>query len=503
MNYFDQIKDETIILQTTYHPTPHLETEMEVVERLLQNNNKIYFLICKSDFKVCFNNAVGREQICDTCYSRTKNGFEYLKQHCKDAENLHLINYENYLRQSEFQKNLTVEVNYNHISELKKVKYKDYDSGMATASSLVSFTRDHEPDLNANRNFIEKGLRTGAYLYEVFNKIIEIINPDLVILFNGRFIENRPILRVCQNKNITYATHERGGKLDSFLFRINSIPHSIPTISEEMESLWENAKDNKHDIGQVFFKNRIKRVEEVWYSFTKEQKVGLLPKSFQENTDKKIVTIFNSSLDEYEGLEGFGPYFYANDNEGIKKIAEDLGQFKNIKTYVRIHPNLKGLNNTQNRFISDVLSQIPSVEIIKAEDSIDSYELMNKSDIIITFGSTVGVEAAFAGKNVILLGRAAYENLNCFYIPTSHDELINAITNEEFKFPEINFEDALKYGYWNENFGYKYEHYKPNDLISGTYTNKSIEPNSFYIWKNRKLRKLKKILSFYSNPSHK
>ncbi|MBK9224506.1 MAG: hypothetical protein IPO23_07495 [Flavobacterium sp.] len=219
---------------------------------------------------------------------------------------MHVLNYGQFLQLEQFKKNGFVsDFDFKNINELKSYHYKTYDSGMATASSLVSFTRNHEPDLLLHKDFINRGLLTGAYLYEVFQLILNQIQPDLVILFNGRFIENRPLLRVCQQKKIDFATHERGGKLNTFLFRINSIPHSIETVRNEMEALWSQAGVDRDEVGKTFYTNRIKRVEDAWYSFTKEQQEGRLPESLKNIENKKVITIFNSSLDEYEGLEGF------------------------------------------------------------------------------------------------------------------------------------------------------------------------------------------------------
>ena len=477
-SHLDKISDQTILVQTTYHPTPHLETELEIMERLLKQGNTIYWIICKSDFQVCFNNPKHKEMDCKVCYSRVNKGIEVLRKNVLNNANLHILKYNEFLKLKDFKKaDFTNNFTFSQFKDLKAYYYKSYDCGMATASSLVSFTRNHEPNLSEHQDFINRGLLTGAYLYETFQLIVDKINPDLVILFNGRFIENRPLLRVCQQKNIDYATHERGGKINKFLFRINSIPHSVETISAEMESLWENAGNDRNEIGSTFYNNRIKRVEDAWYSFTKEQQEGRLPESFKNNQGKKVVTIFNSSLDEYEGLEGFGPYFYSNDNEGIKQICESLESHSNIKLYLRVHPNLRELDNSQNKFLRENISNLKDVELIAAEDSVDTYELIQKSDIVIVFGSTVGAESAFAGKNVILLGRAAYENLNCVVIPKNHEELIKILTDDQYEFPTINPEEPLKYGYWNESFGIENKYYQPISLTKGKYKGKQIKAN--------------------------
>lgn len=491
MKEIASISNKKILIQTSNHSSPHLETEMEIIERLLDNNNEIFWIQCESDFQTCFYNPLHEKMHCKVCYSRVKNGNETINQHNKNIKNLHILKYKDLLSIDYYKNDKTLNSSsFKSVNDLKRFKFKNYDLGMATLSSLVSFTRNHIPDLVENSKFINNGLVTGAYLFDLFEKLLNQHKFDLVVLFNGRFIENRPLLRACQFNNIDFATHEKGGKLNTFLFRVNSIPHSITTINEEMEELWSNGQDDKNAIGTNFFNNKIQGIEDAWMSFTKEQQEGRLPKSFESNSKKKIITIFNSSLDEYEGLEGFGPYFYENDNLGISKIGADLIDFENIKVYLRIHPNLRGLQNAQMNYINDIISKIPSVEIINAEDKIDTYTLIKESDIIIVFGSTVGIEAAFLTKKVILLGRAAYEELNCVFIPKNHDEVIKAITDDNFEFPKNIKAEAIKFGYWNEKFGINYKYYQAVGFNKGTYRGKFVKANFL-------LRKVKQVYKFF------
>lgn len=489
----ETISNKKIFLQTSNHPTPHLETELEIMHRLLEQGNIVYWMICNGDFQTCFHNPEHKLMHCKVCHSRVNNGMKALQNQVNNHENLHILHYNQFLTLSRFKQdsNFPTSFDFTDIKTLKTSFYKDYDNGMATMSSLVSYTRDHEPDLKKHQDFIYRGLLTGAYLYEVFQLVLNEIKPDLTILFNGRFVENRPLLRVCEARKVDYVTHERGGNLKKFLFRLNSIPHSFAAIDKEMNMLWDAAVDNKIEIGQKFFIKKVKRVEDAWHSFTKDQKFGRLPASFSENENKKIITIFNSSLDEYEGLAGFGPKFYANDNEGIKQISTSLLDFPNIKLYLRVHPNLKGLDNSQNRFINQEIKGLESVEIIPAEDSVDTYELVKKSDIIIVFTSTVGIEAAFLNKKVVLLGRAMYENLDCVVIPKSHEELMTILTDETYEFPQSNLEAPLKFGYWYENFGTNYKFYIASAISKGKYQGKSIKANFV-------LRRIKRFVKWFS-----
>ena len=186
MTQLDSIENQTILVQTTYHPTPHLETELEIMERLLQQGNVIYWIICEADFKVCFANPQHKIKICETCISRVHLGYQILKKGALNNSNLHLIKYSDYLEINDLNKNqFNNDFLFEDIKELKNYHYNSYDSGLATFSSLVSFTRNHEPKLSEHKEFISKGLNTGAYLYEVFQIIINKIDKSFMYILKS------------------------------------------------------------------------------------------------------------------------------------------------------------------------------------------------------------------------------------------------------------------------------------------------------------------------------
>lgn len=471
----ENIKNKQILIQNSYHPTPHLETELEIIEQLISQNNTVYFVQCNSNLKSCFANPLNNNLTCLNCVSRIDNSLKYLSKFI-DNNKLKIIDYN-------FFKDLSITQYYNdnYFSDLNGLRdfiYKDYDIGLAVVSSLVSYSNDHQPNLSLHKKMIDDLLISGKFLYDFFENLINFQSFDFVFLFNGRFNENRPLLRVCQKHKINYFTHERGGLLNKYLLRYNDIPHSLYASETEINSIWGFAKSDRDLVGKAFFEKRLNRIEESWYSFTKNQVKGQLPNGFDES--KINITIFNSSLDEYEGLEGFGCFFYKDDNEGIDLICKSLKGKKNINIYLRVHPNLSNVTNTQTKFI-DGLKSYENLIIIGATESIDTYELIIKSDLIITFGSTVGVEAAYLNKKVLLLAKCVYQNLDCVYIPKSHDELVEILLGNKVDcFADVNFNSAIKYGYWQEKMGIFYKYYNPINISKGYYRGKHLTSN-FYL----------------------
>jgi len=155
------------------------------------------------------------------------------------------------------------------VDDLKRLTYKDWDLGLAVASSLISSVRDHEPDLNYYKDFIERGIKTATFVYESGDKLLDEIRPDIVYLFNGRFLEVRPFMRLCEKKSIKFYTHERGGVLKNYLLREEGIPHSLMLATNEIRDIWENGGKDKEEIGRKFFEDRRNRVIQGWHSFTR------------------------------------------------------------------------------------------------------------------------------------------------------------------------------------------------------------------------------------------
>jgi hypothetical protein len=179
-------------------------------------------------------------------------------------------------------------------------------------------------------------------------------------------------------------------------------------------------------------------------------------------------------MDEYEGIPDHHNPLYNNDNIGIESLCQSFSSDENYHFYLRVHPNLKDIDNAQNKAITALGAKFTNLTIIGAGEKIDTYALMDAVDLVITFGSTMGAEAFFWKKPSLLLGRAFYEGIKGIIQPTSHEEVIELIKN----IPSVAAnEDILKYGYWIVTFGTKFTYFKPDGLFSGAFLEKRIMPS--------------------------
>ena len=130
---------------------------------------------------------------------------------------------------------------------------------------------------------------------------------------------------------------------------------------------------------------------------------------------------------------------------GICSILEHFIGERNFCFYLRMHPNLSQLDNP---FVNDLLEladKFDNIIVIAPAEKISSYSLMNAADKVISFGSTMGVEANYWGKPSILLSASEYYNLGVCYLPSSIEELCEMIKAD---LQPLAKEGALKYAFY-------------------------------------------------------
>ncbi len=439
--------------------TPHLEREMEIATDLIKEGMEVYFVHCIRDLETCYANPSHTWWICGNCIKRKKKALNMLK-----VDNQHMLHFP----KVEIPESIVPE-KFETLNDLKSFVYEGVDIGMGVASSLISLIRDHNLDIVKYQDLIKRGIRTGIRVYIAGKQMLDEIKPDIVILFNGRFLEIRPVMRLCERMKIDFYTHELGGVLNTYLYRKNSTPHDIKAIEKEIIEMWGDGGNEKEKTGTRFFTERRNRVMQGSLVFAKNQKNGLLPAGF--DISKKNIVIFNSSLDEYEGIAGFTNKIYVNDNVGIYRIAENLKNDEHIHIYLRVHPNLSGKKNTQMQEIAAVRGKFKNLTIIAAEETIDTYAMIDAASTVVVFNSTVGAEACFWGKPVVLLGNSFYSFLKGFYKPTTHEEVISLLKKD---LQPANNADILKYGYWELSKGKPYKYYQPVTLLKGNFMGEKV-----------------------------
>lgn len=405
--------------------TPHWEIELNLMEKYLRSDWQVVLLKCDADLPACLANPHHTFTKCLECKTRKKAGIKWIGKDRIEVKPFYKITDEQQFDISRL-KNLEID----SIEQLKQIEIEGSDIGMAALSSAITSLRESEIDVKKHEKILKNYLLTAAITHFSATNCLKEEKPDEVIVFNGRLASARPVLRAAWKLGITTFVHESGKVSDRFFMVKDSFIHSLQGIQQMINDSFENSgltiEEMKKPAAEWFEERRDKSSKNQ-IIFIGQQEDQHLPEGFSEK--KTNIVIFNSSEDEFVGFDEYKNPHYKNQNEGIRQMLEDCKNKPNIQFYVRIHPNLQNLQNSQIRFLRSLSGKFSNLTLIEPESPVDSYNLLEVCDIIITFVSTIGIESVYAGKTPILMGRAAYENLGGIIKPKNHTELIEIIEN--------------------------------------------------------------------------
>ena len=232
-----------------------------------------------------------------------------------------------------------------------------------------------------------------------------------------------------------------------------ALPHNIEKWNQLAIYSWnksEEPEEEKIKVGSSFFERR--RNGELVVDvkvYVAKQKKGLMPEGF--NPEVRNIAIFTSSQDELVALgdDWANDQLFPNQDEAIGYILQHSSP--DIHYYIRIHPNLKGINYKDHVNLYRY-SKLPNATVIPPESKVSSYDLMEACEKVITFSSSVGLEACYWGKPSILLGHAGFELCGATYNVRKMEELMPTIEGELAPKPKL---AAIKFAYFLLDRKYK------------------------------------------------
>lgn len=414
-----------MLIYTSFPYFPRLETELEIVDNYLAKGYDVVMISCMGDLALCPDNQKIRKIKCMCCHSRLKAGYNWLKSEKVVLKGIRFIN-------AADQKVIddVLSCSINSWDDLKSIDIGGSDVGLAAFSELVSLTRNPKPPLSEKNRDMAKKLLNNALIvhFSIKNHILK-ENPDVFILFNGRISAYRPALRIGQYFGIDTKVFEVSSNYRKYILIDNTYPHDLINMQGYFKKTFDASKDNeaqKQIIANEWYNNRIGDLSGKINPFAYKHKRGSSELNDVRDFSGLKVGIFISSEDEFVAISEHINPFYVDQNHGIEEILNGLKD-ENILFIIRAHPNLKKLFNDQIIELNAIVRKRYNVKYIPPSSKISSYELIEICDIILTFGSTIGIEAAYMGKPSILMGVSSYRGLGGTIEPESHDELLTIL----------------------------------------------------------------------------
>lgn len=440
----------------------HYATDLELVQRHLDAGDHVTVLVCDGELAACDVNVEHDPFRCRDCVRVRASGIDRL------AGKVTVVPLSQFAPAT--PPDHLLPPGFDSSDALKAFRIEQFDIGLGVQSSLISLRRDAhvQPQDNARET---AGLLRAAYdVYCWTDRFLQTHAVDTFYVFNPRFASTRGVLRACQKHGVTCVSHERGNDLRHFELYPNTFPHDRAFIGTSIQTLWDAAPpDTRQEIGAQWYREKAVGIETYEFSYVAGQTPDLLPANWDKQ--RRNLVIFTSSEDEFAAIgSDWDNPLYNGELAGVQTIVHSLRSMAhNLHVYVRVHPNLANVDNRQTRGLRELNDSF--ITVIPANSTISSYALLRAADTVLTFGSTMGIEAVYWGVPSILAGMSWYRELGVTYNPATHEELMELVMHDLL--PKA-VEPALQYGYYFASYGIPFQYFRATSFDNGEFAGKDI-----------------------------
>lgn len=274
------------------------------------------------------------------------------------------------------------------------------------------------------RAWVEASIRSYAFAYDQAAALIAQRQISVAIVFNGRFLHDSAVAAAAEHAGIPVLAYDFGGNDTDFDLTIDAT-HDWSALQGRMRRMYaEWDPIQREEVGSLWFEERRAHTDPRNSLFVESQTVGA---GIDKPEDQRLVVYFSSSGDEISELDlDWGEYFHGQPG-ALMAVADVCRARPDTTLLVRTHPHKRMKPDKDvEEWHAAVAAAKPDIHLDEFSE-VDSYTLMRQADVVITYGSTTGVEAAYAGRPVIVMGPSAYDELGCAVRVTSVDELADAI----------------------------------------------------------------------------
>ena len=402
--------------------SPSLELNLSFSEKIhLDNRREKHILfMCDRALKSCSVNVFHKKSICDICRYKAKKGFKEFKKRNPKSELIRIT------RSDLFRKKVV----YNDFNEVTRNEFL-----LGVHSTIATQLRLDNMDMLDNRwKKIKQRMLDSSYaLFSYFDAFFSINNVNNFVIFNGRLSCQRPLIEVAKKHKVNYLLFDASlnGKVP--MYSRNESFHSIEFEMKNALITYLKWFKESRSLAEEYFFSKRNKIAVNDFAYTKNQIKDHIDKSVRD-FKKPLISIFVSSDDEYRFIgSDWSQYNIVDQIDSIRELISSKlkDQFDFV---VKMHPNQKNIHkSTMKRY--KLLSN--EVKVLFPENYTDSYALMEYSNIIVNYCSSIAVEANYMRKPVVQIGPSIFMKFSIANVVETTKQAIDLIDNKKYKIMPI------------------------------------------------------------------
>ena len=382
------------------------------------------------------------------------------------------------------------------IQEFQSLTWEGINPGGALANSFVYETERQTFSISEDKTLITLLLRSYLEVYFGTQIIIDANELASVLIYNGRFLHERAVWDACRSRNIDVFIFET--TRNRYHLRKNEGFHDRILNQNYMKKLWIEksrslSKNELEILGSKYFFD-LESKKNRFFNYSAE------PSNLELVSDYFVY--FSNSDDEAVGFWESWNEPFLSQIDLIRNLQEYFEKQESSHLYVRLHPNLANKSKTEQAKW-DCLQGGKFSTIIGPSTPASSYRLLRGSKGVISYGSTIGIEAAFHQVPSAVLADCWYDELGVADKLTDMESLYHWIENIAGIFNESVLmerkQNSLSRGLWLELSGSFFPNTSMKELDWGSWEverfcqtafHRSLPKHFFAIFSNKVKRRM-------------
>ena len=364
---------------------------------------------------------------CDNCFNKGEKFLRYLN-----------------VKKNHFSENIsTFEINQIE-DTLRSIKTEDIKNFCinklnigeeAYAGTIRYFGKEKIFEEKYFEEILRKFFKSALITYYCFKNVLK-NKYDTIVFSHGVYVPHGIINKLCQEKQIPTVIYIPSYRKNTFIFSKDDTYHKT-MVNEKNE--WLNFEFNKKKRELIInYLDSRKKGSNDWIVFNKENNFDV--NKYLDQNKKNILLLTNVMWD---ARLHYSSNAFESMEEWIIKTIDFYSDKEGFNLIIRVHPAEITGDVPSRQKIEDLLNNhykaLPkNIKIIPPENPASTYELIEKSNLILIYSTKTGIEAASRGKKVVVAGEAWIRNKGFSYDATSKE-------NYQKILEEINCEEDLSH----------------------------------------------------------
>ncbi|MDO9087426.1 MAG: hypothetical protein Q7U53_14550 [Anaerolineaceae bacterium] len=308
----------------------------------------------------------------------------------------------------------------------------------------------HLPEIEENKILYRSYILAAYNIAQKFEKLIEIENPQKVIVFNGMSFPEATVKWVAQKNNIPVVTHEVGLQPFTAFFTYDQATAYPIEVPEQFELSVSQNKTLDQYLEQRFQGNFTMAGVRFWPTIkTMSDSFNNLSSSFAQ-----IVPIFTNVI--FDTSQSHANVLFDHMFDWLDHVLTIIQSHPETLFVIRAHPDEARPGKSSRESVAEwaKLNRVDTLENVVLFDSneyFSSYELIQKSKFVMIYNSTIGLEATLLGIPVLCAGKSRFTQIETVYYPKSQIDYIQTFENflktEKIETPELFIKNTRKFLY--------------------------------------------------------